>query len=734
MTRRSLAALVAAAALIAPIARAQSVDQLLPPDTLFAVSVDDFAAYSASLDSMPLSKIMGEEEVLAFLEKPKAMLQEGLTMLQQEIQQQEGFENFELSLDELSQGSYGRMFIALTHIALPDPQAGRGVPDIGLVIGCEAKAGAPDWQMLIKDLLGRAAGSAGVEVAFQAVSRDGLSYEELAGDDEERPPVLMGKVGDLQLFSLSHETLGAVMKRAAGAQGPSLRDNPNYASSQKHLGIGGGGAIRFYIGVDRGLNLLSEGIKLAMSMEGEDEFIPLVDKILDMSGLRALKSVSSASVSDGGVSVSRAFVGIEGDRTGLLALSPDNPITFDHLAMVPKTAGSLSIGNFDPAGLYDLVMNVVHEVDENAYQEAMGAVQGIGQMIGGPDNPIDLRADLLGNIGPQFMMVQAQSTNPMMPAILLMAEARNPDRLIGALKGGLEFAAAQSGGEISVRTSTYKETEIVQVDIGAGGELPVPISPCFAHYNGYLMISLSTGDLKRQIRFLEKGGSDIRENEDFQRFYAKIPQDAHLTSLSYSDIKGGVESMYGQAVMMLPMLTMAIDQELPIDMALMPTSDTVTKHLYGSLSYTMLTEDGAISEGYSPIGGEVIGLIAGAGVMGGLLAFGTMVRAEEAMVTELPAPVEATPMDMARSDLNSLKAGVTVYKLQHGSVPERLEQLLEPTDAYPDGCLGSSTLPVDPWGNAYLYRADGAGYTIWSVGANGVDDHGHGDDIAVSRN
>lgn len=732
MTRRFLLATLAAAVVVGP-ARAQSVAELLPPDTLLVVSVDDLSGYSESLESMPLSRIMREEEVIAFLEKPKALLREGIEKLQNEIQSQEGFESFELSVDDLLKGTYGRFFVALTHFSMPDPQAGQSVPDIGLIIGCEGKDGAPDWQALIKDLLGRAASSHGLPVSFQPVQRGGATYEELTGDDAERPPILMGRVGDLQLFSLSHETMAGVMARAAGAQKPSLRDNPQYAAAQKSLAMDGGSTIRMYLGVDVGLRVITEVVKMAMTMEGETEFLPLVDRIVDMSGLMALKSIAVAGESKDGVAHSRSFVGIEGEPKGLLKLSPSNPITVDHLSMIPKTAASFTIFNFDVAALYDFIMEVVREVDEGAYQQAMGAVQGVGAMIGG-DNPIDLRADLLGNIGPQFMFVQAQSTNPMMPAFLVMAEVRSPDRVTGALKGGLEFGAAQSGGGFSLRTSTYKEIEIVQVDVGTGGEIPIAITPCFCVYDGYLMISLSTGDLKRQIRFLQKGGSDIRENEDFQRFFSTVPQDAHLTSLSYSDIKGAVEGLYGQVVMMLPMLTMAIDQELPIDMALMPTSETLTKHLYGSLTYSVVTENGLMSESYSPVGGELLAAIAGGAAVAGALVFTMRAEAAPSEATPPPSPVHQTPMDRARNDLNNLKAGIAVYKLEHGTLPDRLEQLLEPTETYADGFLGTRELPVDPWGNAYRYEKTDGGYKIWSVGENGQDEGGSGDDIAVIRN
>jgi hypothetical protein len=60
------------------------------------------------------------------------------------------------------------------------------------------------------------------------------------------------------------------------------------------------------------------------------------------------------------------------------------------------------------------------------------------------------------------------------------------------------------------------------------------------------------------------------------------------------------------------------------------------------------------------------------------------------------------------------------YRKEHGSYPERLEQL--PLDH----------LPTDPWGTAYVYERSGTNqYVLRSAGANAIDENGEGDDITT---
>ena len=719
---------------------ANSVDHILPPDTMFVVSVDDDEAYTKSLEGMPFNKIMKEEEVVAFLEKPRAAIKDALAELTAKLKEQEGFENFDLSPEKLFSGNYGRMFVAITHVGLPSPEAGSPIPDIGFVVGIERREGAPDWQALLKDIVGRLTAKMPPEMAvhFEKVEKDGMNYEELMGGPPMRPAVVMGTVGNLQLFSLSKNSLAAVMSRASGnAQGKNLADNAIYQRCTKSIGMDSPSTVHFFANLDGAFKVATEGIKLALQQENQTEYIPTVDRIFELSGLKALKGISTASEAVDGVAHSRVFSLIDGERKGLLAAMPCEPIDLKNLKMVPKDATSLTMSQFNLGAVYDFAMNVFKEVDEKEYASAMEQLKGFQQMIGGQEKPLDIRADLIGNLGPQFMLVAPPSSNPMMPSYLAMLEVRNPDVAVDALTKVINFGATQSGGEVGLKTSDYKGTTIHQIEIN--GNLPIQLSPCFAVKDKFLMFALSTGDLKKQLRNAEKAESDITQKEDFQRFWGKVPQDG-LVSLSYSDMKYAVESSYGGITMALPMLSMAGDMDLPIDMNLLPQQEALTKHLFGSLSYGVHTKDGELMESYGPFGGEVASALISGGI--GVGALVAVRAAKEGMghsspahaEAEPPKPVELQPADTAHNDLVNLKVGVTIYKLQHDqNAPDRLEQILEPMPDYKEGALGTDKLPIDPWGHAYLYKKTETGFVIWSMGPDGKDDGGSGDDIAVRK-
>lgn len=69
-----------------------------------------------------------------------------------------------------------------------------------------------------------------------------------------------------------------------------------------------------------------------------------------------------------------------------------------------------------------------------------------------------------------------------------------------------------------------------------------------------------------------------------------------------------------------------------------------------------------------------------------------------------------------RLSLGSTVAAIERYRLTTGTPPERLDDLVP---AYLD------SLPEDPFDQQLLrYRNEGNGYTLYSIGANGVDDGG----------
>ena len=78
--------------------------------------------------------------------------------------------------------------------------------------------------------------------------------------------------------------------------------------------------------------------------------------------------------------------------------------------------------------------------------------------------------------------------------------------------------------------------------------------------------------------------------------------------------------------------------------------------------------------------------------------------------------------DVARTEISTLEAALDIYRLDVGEYPDSLEGLMEDdTDrASWNGPYLRRSVPMDPWGNEYVYEAIGREFTLISYGADGV--------------
>jgi len=85
---------------------------------------------------------------------------------------------------------------------------------------------------------------------------------------------------------------------------------------------------------------------------------------------------------------------------------------------------------------------------------------------------------------------------------------------------------------------------------------------------------------------------------------------------------------------------------------------------------------------------------------------------------------------IARQQIHNLKGAVEMYSLNKHELPDDLEMLTEP-----DPETGKSWLPkvpLDPWGNEYVYQVDSDGtYEILSYGKDGQPG-GEGENADIS--
>ena len=90
----------------------------------------------------------------------------------------------------------------------------------------------------------------------------------------------------------------------------------------------------------------------------------------------------------------------------------------------------------------------------------------------------------------------------------------------------------------------------------------------------------------------------------------------------------------------------------------------------------------------------------------------------------------------AGGDVAGIAEALHLFKADHGFYPstadglQALTQPGKPPNGNPDGYL--SSVPVDPWGNAYAYFTDGSRFLVKSYGADGREG-GEGENADVVR-
>ena len=88
--------------------------------------------------------------------------------------------------------------------------------------------------------------------------------------------------------------------------------------------------------------------------------------------------------------------------------------------------------------------------------------------------------------------------------------------------------------------------------------------------------------------------------------------------------------------------------------------------------------------------------------------------------------------DAALSQISSLEAALDTYRLDVGEYPDSLEGLRDDDSgrASWNGPYLRRDVPLDPWGNEYVYDSTGREFTLISYGPDG-EQGGEGDDADI---
>ncbi len=681
---------------------------LLPADTMLYFGTDSLNESAKLSKKSAMHLIMNEPEVKAFFQKPLSMLDRVLG----DVVKDSGMDAPPVTVTDLVRGSgdappVGQLFMALTHV---DVQNENG-PDIGLVVGIE---------MLNEDDLAMLRGLWDkIPAPEEETSHSGRPYFKKSMDPSA-PALSMTFIDNMAVLSLSESVLQGVIDRAAGSR-QSLASSDQYSRFINEAGGLRAGGSTMFVRPAAMSGLLRQGAAMALMADGEMDMIPKMTGFIDSLGIEAIKSVGMSSFRDGdGMMHSTGIAESDPDVRGFVSslMASTGPLDVKYLAAAPKDSMSVSGSSFpNVAEIYDFCMNTLEMFDADKAAEARGH---LAELTG----EIDLRNDVLAYIGGSYYSYQMPNQGFMgQPASVGRLDSKDPQALMDNLGKLLERIGAVTGFEVPLKTEEHNGLPLYELDLSKTPAAMTMWKPGMAIDGDHLVFSMESKDLLKKALDGELGSSSINEKVEFKRFVDSLSREGDVIAVSYVDLSELFSSMYGQLAGTAQMMGQGMG-DLPIDLSLLPTEGSIKKHLGDSFGGSVVSADGrtSISRSVSQFGmGDFMPLA--------VVAAMYLTLGEADMLPTETIIVEVDPLDVALNDLRQLKAGMTVYKISMGGYPDNLAALVQPLPDYPNGCLGTSDLPVDPWGNNYLFRLNGKKVVLWSAGPDGVDQAGQGDDI-----
>lgn len=600
--------IVAAASLAAQ----TSILPFLPKDTMMAVSAPDLLTSIKDFGQMPLAKMWAEEEVQNFFADTRELLTKQLNKAMEQgkamhAQGQLPFDPAELLQLRVRTGTFAVTSMAITKGAF-GPQ-----PNFGVVLHLDFGDSAPAWNKLIQSGLGLLEQQAADNLTKTETKVGDVTMISMTAPGGEMGGMALNVAmipGGILIGTLGDEVRGILESMKSKA--PALGATAHYASTAKHLTVDGA-EMEMFFRLKPGLDFVVSALQTAKD-EGELEELDVdgVKRAIAAMGMNDIGAMGATSKYEGGKSISRSFVGHSKEAAATVA--QQKPLDMSFLKWVPKDAISFSSSTLDAMSLYNMLQRGLEAYDPEFAKQALGQLAEIEKQMG-----FSVRNDLFGSLGDHYIdwwMPVGSIASP--PEVALLLKVTDEAKIINVLKG----IARMSDGTLELEEGEKRGIKVYQVrlnmelDGAMGGMNPFELfQPSFAFKNGYLVAGFSVSDIKRAFTRMDREDDpkgDIRANKEFVAVQAGIP--GGINSVSFTDWKIQFENLYQVVTGALAFLPLGDD--VPIDMQLLPESGTLTKHLFGALSYSKTDAAGTQSVSTSPFGPEVALFAAGLVVAG----------------------------------------------------------------------------------------------------------------------
>jgi len=601
---------------VAP-ARAQSIHDYLPASTMAVISVPDLVGSMERFQSMPLAKMWHEDEVQEFIGDLMDMANSQWDQMMAQGRQMHENGDLPVSPDELMKLRMMGGTFAVTQFSIGMSEWGEPIPDIGIVLQLDFGDSADAWFKLINMGTGLIEQEAGDDLVKSTFDVGGTSLTTWAPANDEVPFSLnIARVGNTLVFGTKTDELAGILQ-ALASQTPKLSASPAFRAANGPLGIAQPEMTAF-VQVQPIIDMVLGAVRVIVEAEGAPIDVDGVARAIDAMGFNSIKSSASASAYQNGECVTKSYtVSPAPERKGFFGGSA-KILDMDFLRWVPKDAVSVSATTMDVTTMYDALVGGMRAYDNDLAEQMLGALADYEKELG-----ISVKEDLFGAFGDQFVtwsMPMVAMGSP--PEMAFLFKVKDEKRLLETL--GTLTQLSEGMVELDAVNRRGIEAHQIRVNMDMGNMMMNPFDmfvPTFSFKDGYMVMGFSAGDVKRVFDRMDREDDpkgDIRGNAEVAALMGRLPE-AGVTSVSFTDWKASFEGLYQMVTGVLAFVPM--DQDIPVDLALLPESTTLTQHLSGGMSYTVADGNGYTTVAHAPFGPEIlIGVAVAAGAAAGFAA------------------------------------------------------------------------------------------------------------------
>jgi hypothetical protein len=590
-----------------------SVASLLPETTLQLLLFDDISTSLDTIRETSIYKLWQEPEVKSFLDPILAKLGENIDELETTIG--------DFKIADIRDAFRGQVALAVVDLVMSADEAlAMPQPEVAFLAEVTDRAA-------VERLIERA-GRASVEMggpALQTWAFGPWAFGRLAMEGNE---LELGYVLSDNALVLVLGPEGKLLKQIAAAtsgqgDGPTLADDPDFleaiarAGQQRDMFL--------YVNTTR---LATKALEIVRRLSGPAS-ATMVHDAYEALGLDAVRSISAVDDVEGKGVRSSIFVHAPQPRKGIFELLPEEPLRPAMLAVAPETTQCLVSLRLRLDTVLPLVRAVGKIIRPDVLEQLEERLALSRDMAG-----IDIERDVIGGLGLEWSLFFMPSDvfGPVgeVAGVALVARVKDAqafERPYNALMALASIYAATRGQQILEKEAadgtTVKYTTA-----------PLGLSPAVALSKTHLVISPSSGvaDAVLQILMGQQERPAV-ETDDYRRALA-LTQGAPEFFVAYqrplkSDDIAPPLAMAPAATPTL--LKQSNNRHLPrsvrevikvIDLAKVPSADTLTKHAVAQIAVGWSDEKGIGLSAWSPFGitggialGAGVGAAAGAPVL-----------------------------------------------------------------------------------------------------------------------